>query len=126
VHEAILIALSAPISRADDDAFNCWYDKVHLPEVVSLPGVVSARRYRTAAVKPLDGIAGATHPYVAIYEPEATSEADLQALMDTMAAAMLAGRFDMAGPIDMSNVGAILATPIGTKLCAVQSGPSLD
>jgi hypothetical protein len=47
----ILLVLSEPVSAADDAAYNDWYDHVHLPEVLALPGFVSARRYRMSEVQ---------------------------------------------------------------------------
>ena len=40
----IQIVFSNPFEGKDDE-FNEWYDNVHLPEVLALPGVISAQRY---------------------------------------------------------------------------------
>ena len=34
------------VDEADDEVFNKWYDEEHLPERMSIPGYVSARRFR--------------------------------------------------------------------------------
>lgn len=47
----ILLVLSEPVSTADDAAYNDWYDHIHLPEVLALPGFNSARRYRMSEVQ---------------------------------------------------------------------------
>jgi hypothetical protein len=50
-----------------DEEFNTWYDEVHLPDVVAVPGVRSAQRYelgperRPAGQEP-------EHRYLAVYE----------------------------------------------------------
>jgi hypothetical protein len=116
MHKAIMIALSTPISGSEDDAFNDWYDAVHLPEVARFPGVLSARRYKAANVAPLPGMTGASHPYLAIYELAAETEKELQGFMDRMAAAVAEGEFAMTPTIDMNRAGAILALPIGEEL----------
>jgi hypothetical protein len=46
----------APEAEAD---FNEWYDKEHVPEIVSIPGVLSGRRYQTLEGGP---------KYLALYE----------------------------------------------------------
>jgi hypothetical protein len=47
----ILLVLSEPVSEADDAAYNDWYDHTHLPEILALPGFVSARRFRMSEVQ---------------------------------------------------------------------------
>jgi hypothetical protein len=65
---------SRPSSPDREREYNTWYDQVHLPELLALDGIVSARRLR-----PVDG----EGPYVAIYEIEGD---DLQAILDNMIA----------------------------------------
>src|SRR5215467_15894642 len=43
-----------------ETAFNAWYDNEHLPALARVPGVLSARRFRTAA-------GGGSPRYVALY-----------------------------------------------------------
>lgn len=49
-HDGLLLVLSEPKMGAED-AFNRWYDEVHLDEVVALPGFVSAVRYQLASAQ---------------------------------------------------------------------------
>ncbi|WP_292685939.1 DUF4286 family protein [Novosphingobium sp.] len=58
----IVLTNSTP---GDDAAFNAWYDDVHLPDVLAVPGFVAAQRFRLAdhpALKP------SPFRYAAIYE----------------------------------------------------------
>ena len=48
----------------EDETFNRWYDDVHMPDVLALPGFLSGQRYRV-----LDGTA-ARPRYVAAYQVE--------------------------------------------------------
>ena len=48
----ILLVLS-DATPGDDDAYNAWYDQVHLADVLSIPGLVAARRF--AAVPSVHG-----------------------------------------------------------------------
>ena len=59
--KGIMVVQAAPVSPDREDEFNDWYDNVHVPEICSVPGFVSARRYRAA-----DGSG-----YLAVYEIEA-------------------------------------------------------
>lgn len=47
---AVVVIFSQPKSLADDAEYNRWYDHVHGPETLMLPGFTRARRYRLAAV----------------------------------------------------------------------------
>ena len=47
--------------REREDEWNRWYDEKHLPELLSVPGIVSATRYRQH---------GAEGRYLAAYEIE--------------------------------------------------------
>lgn len=44
-----------------ENAWNEWYTGIHIPEMLSVPGIVTATRYRELAVQ---------HQYVAMYEIE--------------------------------------------------------
>lgn len=51
-----------------DAEFNDWYDRIHLPDVLRVPGIVAAQRYKLTAEQRRE-----THPgwgYLAIYEVE--------------------------------------------------------
>jgi hypothetical protein len=51
-----------------DDEFNEWYD-AHLPEILSIPGFVSAQRYRLEPVV-ADAVEPTSYRYLAVYEIE--------------------------------------------------------
>lgn len=72
--KGIMYVESQPSSPDREQEYNTWYDEVHLPELLRIDGIVSARRLR-----PVDG----KGPYVAIYEIEGD---DLQAVLDNMIA----------------------------------------
>jgi len=81
----------AVLTNAEDGAdagFNRWYDDVHLPDLLRVPGIMAAQRYKLAAVqtKRVDGKtvvvtaqeAALQHQYLAVYEIETD---DLSALL---------------------------------------------
>jgi hypothetical protein len=60
------IAMTVPVEGKDDE-FNAWYNDVHVPELLAVPGITSARRFRTKFV---NGNGLPAWKYVAIYECE--------------------------------------------------------
>ena len=72
--KGIIYVETRPSSPDRDQEYNTWYDEIHIPELVALDGIVSARRLR-----PVDG----DGPYVALYELEGDN---LQAILDNMRA----------------------------------------
>jgi hypothetical protein len=71
----MLLALNGPTPDGDEAAYNDWYDTVHVPDLESLDGVLSARRFKV-----LQGN-GTSHPYLAAYEIETD---DLGKVMEDM------------------------------------------
>lgn len=77
---------AAPGSDAE---FNRWYDEVHLPDLLRVPGIVEASRYRPAAFQmvTIDGAltvqseraTSITHRYLAVYAVETD---DLSAVLE--------------------------------------------
>jgi len=61
-----------------DEEFNGWYD-AHVPEILSIPGFVSARRYRLEQVVH-DGTEPVSYRYLALYEVDK----EPQELLDEM------------------------------------------
>lgn len=75
-----------------DDEYNEWYDKVHLPEVLSVPGVRAGARYR---VKARDSETP-EHRYLAVYDLEGDGEAVVREIMTRSGN----GQFRMTDSID--------------------------
>lgn len=59
----LLLTMTEPSAR-DEEEFNAWYDTEHLPERLSIPGFVSARRWVDVAAPTGGG------KYLATYELE--------------------------------------------------------
>ncbi len=60
----VYVVRARPVSPEREAEFNEWYDGAHVPELLAVPGFVSARRYRRVGD---DG----EHEYLAVYEIEA-------------------------------------------------------
>ena len=73
-----LIALTNPVPGREDE-FNDWYTNVHLADVLNLPGVVAAQRFRMSPTQHRSG--PFEHQYMAVYEIEID---DIRKTLDTL------------------------------------------
>jgi hypothetical protein len=65
--KGIFLALANATSGDVEDEFNQWYTDVHAQEVLALPGVRSARRFRLAPAQVMPGDEDHRR-YLALYE----------------------------------------------------------
>jgi hypothetical protein len=71
----ILLALNGPTAgKGDEETYNRWYDEVHVPDLLAISGITSARRFKVLK-------SSTPWPYVAAYEIETD---DLQAVLAEM------------------------------------------
>jgi hypothetical protein len=90
-HQYTMIVSTGPAEGREDE-YNKWYDEVHLPEFVALPGVVSGRRFKVVADgKPV---------YTAIYE--LTEDPDK--VMGAMSEGIKNGTVHMSDALDISSI----------------------
>ena len=75
----ILVARTNCSDPLREDEFNNWYDKVHLPDLMEIPGLVSATRYASPLSGPLAWESG---KFLATYEIETEDIDKTMALMD--------------------------------------------
>jgi hypothetical protein len=101
-----LIVFTSPAEGREKD-FNDWYDNVHLPEFVALPGVVSGQRFSIAPTSPK-----AKTSYAAIYQLSATP-AEVMGAMD---AAIKDGSMHMSDAIDATSVSMSAWDPHGDEV----------
>jgi hypothetical protein len=64
------IALTNPVEGREQD-FNEWYDNQHVPDVLSIPGCVSAQRFKLADTQMPNR--PCPYRYLAVYEYDADS-----------------------------------------------------
>ena len=111
----IQIVFSNP-AEGKDDEFNEWYDNVHIPELLAVPGMLSAQRYdlRDAEIYRMEGGAQPEHRYLLIYE----MEGDVNAIMQKIQESVATGEINMADCLDMSSWRLSFWTPRGPKVNA--------
>lgn len=105
-----MVVLSAPVPGREAE-YNHWYQQVHLPEVLRLPGFVAAQRLRLAQ----NLVETAAHPYAAIYELETE---DLPGLLQRLRDAAANGGLQMSEAIDTASAIASVYEVCGPRLQA--------
>ena len=70
----VLFVVKATIAKAKEEAFNKWYNEVHVPMVLQFNGAVSARRYKAI-------LGEDKFQYMAMYEIK--DEATFERLMES-------------------------------------------
>ncbi len=93
-HEYTLIVYTSPADGREEE-YNAWYDDVHLPEFVALPGVISGRRFKVASPT-----ADGKPTYAAVYE----LSRDPAAVFAAMNAGIKDGTVHMSDAIDTSSL----------------------
>jgi hypothetical protein len=96
----IQVVFSNPVEGKDAE-FNEWYDNVHIPELMAVPGMLSAKRYalHEAAVYGLEGGYRPDHRYLTIYE----MEGDVDAIMGRIVESVTKGEVVMSDSLDLSS-----------------------
>jgi hypothetical protein len=113
------VVLTNPI-EGEDSTFNKWYDEVHVPDVLDVPGVVAAQRYDIAEVKVPDDedlpaqLPPPTHRYMVIYELDREPEAVMAQFLERV----MAGRLPLGETLDLSTVSLTGWTPRGDRRLA--------
>lgn len=105
-----MIVMTKPV-EGREEAYNDWYQNTHLRELVALPGIRSARRYRRAHSL----VAGDSYPYMAIYEIEAD---DLDAVVAGIIEASGSGGIWMSDAIDLGDKYAVIYEEFGAEVSA--------
>lgn len=100
------LVLTSPVEGREAD-FNQWYDTLHLPDVLDVPGFVSARRFRIMESR----CAPTDLPrwrYAAIYQME---HDDPQAVLADMRARIGTPQMLISDTLDLSTVATYLLEP---------------
>jgi hypothetical protein len=111
-----MIVLSNPI-EGEDDRFNKWYDEVHVPEVLDVPGVIAAQRYDLAELKIPDDpdlpaqLPPPTHRYLVIYELDRAPEDVMAGFLERV----MSGKLSLGETLDLTTVSMTGWTPSGER-----------
>jgi hypothetical protein len=108
----IQLVFSNP-AEGKDDEFNEWYETVHIPDLLAVPGMLSAQRYDLydAEIYRAEGATPPEHRYLVIYE----MEGDVDAILLKIQEDVVAGKIVMGDCLDMSSWRLSFWTPHGPK-----------
>lgn len=67
---ALLVVFSNPTSDDVESEFNDWYSDAHLQDVVAIPGITAAQRFRLVNLEVSQDVPFPDHRYLAIYEAD--------------------------------------------------------
>lgn len=96
----MLFAFSDCKDPAREDEFNDWYTNTHLPDMLGVPGMISATRWMSA-----ENMEGQQRKYVALYELETDSIEDFNAKVRERGMwTMKEGRFSDLPEFDPPNI----------------------
>ena len=107
------VVLSNPTTPAQEAEYNEWYNKIHIPDVLNVPGFVAAQRFTLADAQFGDG--PHAHRYLALYEIETDdAKATLKELQKRVGTADMV----ISVGIDMKGVSAGLFKPVAERVLA--------
>ena len=105
-----LVALASPVAGKEDE-FHDWYQNVHLPQIIGLPGGVGAQRYKLVAKL----MGTDENQWLAIYDIECD---DPMQFMGGMMQASQEGKLTQTEANDMGKVYTALFSEYGERVGA--------
>jgi uncharacterized membrane protein len=107
------VVLSNPTTPGQEAEYNEWYNKIHIPDVLNVPGFVAAQRFTLADAQL--GDSPRAHRYLALYEIETDdAKATLKELQKRIGTADMV----MSDGIDMKGISAGLFKPVAERVLA--------
>lgn len=105
-----IIVLSKPAAGREAE-FDTWYTNQHIRDLVKVPGIISARRFKLVERH----TQGVPQQYVAEYEVETN---DIDATMAEVQQRLGTDRMPMTDAFDMSTAAFLVAEAITEKVAA--------
>jgi hypothetical protein len=102
---AIMMAFSQPTSPDLEDKYNEWYDNVHLKDVLAIPGISSATRFKLGSTQQSRTLDVSEPPYLAIYDIEAD---DIQSVIDEIGNRVRTPLMEISDAISMAHTKAVV------------------
>jgi hypothetical protein len=103
-----------PVSGQEQE-YNKWYDSQHLVDLLRIPGIVAAQRYRLADLREAQSC---EYQYLAIYEIETE---DIDEIPNAIAEARRQGHMRSSTALDREKYSMLYFEPITEKMAS--SGP---
>ena len=111
-NRTLYLVFSNPLEGRDEE-FNEWYDKVHLPQILATPGMLTAQRFdlRETQMSHHSGLPVPTHRYLIVYE----MEGDVEKIMGQIQEASLSGEIGLHEALDLPSVRMSFWSPHGPQ-----------
>lgn len=114
----LFLVFSNPVAGREAE-FNAWYDAVHVPDVLAVPGVVAARRYEVVPMETpeLEGAPSPeppAHGYLAVYELDRDANAVMADFLDRITS----GAMNLSEDLDLAGVAMSVWRPLGDRQVA--------
>lgn len=107
------VVMSNPTTPGQEAEYNEWYNKIHIPDVLNVPGFVAAQRFKLAEAQFGDG--PRAHRYLALYEIETDNA---RASLDELKKRVGTADMVMSGGIDMKGISVGLFKPVAERVLA--------
>jgi hypothetical protein len=109
----VFVVMSNPTTPGQEAEYNEWYNKIHIPDVLNVPGFVAAQRFKVADTQFADG--KPAHRYLALYEIETD---DLKGSFNELQKRVGTADMFMSDAIDMKGLSASTFTPVAERVLA--------
>ena len=106
------LVFSNPVTEDRVDEFHAWYDDVHIPDVLAVPGLVSAKRISSRQHSAT--VAAPPAQFGVIYE----IEGDPEEVMAEIRKRVASGEMTMSDVLDLSTFAMHFWDPRGEKVLA--------
>lgn len=107
------VVLSNPTTPGQEAEYNEWYNKIHIPDVLNVPGFVAAQRFTLADAQLGDG--PRAHRYLALYEIETD---DTKATLNELQKRVGTADMVISDGIDMKGISVGLFKPVAERVLA--------
>jgi hypothetical protein len=115
--ELLLVFTNSTEGREDE--FHKWYDEVHIPDVLRVPGVLSAQRHVISPVE-IEEIEGAPNPappahrFMVAYLLSRNGNE----VMQEFSARVMSGEMPLSDVMDFATIALSVWKPIGERVVA--------
>jgi hypothetical protein len=107
------VVLSNPTTPGQEAEYNEWYNKIHIPDVLNVPGFVAAQRFKVADAQLGDG--SPAHRYLALYEIDTD---DIKGSLKELQKRVGTDDMVISNAIDMKGIVAAMFTPVAERVLA--------
>lgn len=108
----LFMVMSNPVEGREEE-YNNWYSNQHIQDLVKVPGIVSAQRFRIT-----DPAAASSWRYLAVYQVETS---DLEATMKEITARAGTPAMVMSDALDTTTSASFIFSPITERVEAASA-----